>query len=78
MKVDLFVFGVPNGEDYWGPEEDRKYFGNFYDQSNDEVKFFIQTRLSGGKPYCYYNYMVYKSHDSNISNVVAFDGRDGS
>lgn len=72
MDVEIFVHGVPNGESFWGKDEDRNYFGNFYDQScSDKVRFFIQTRTSNGKIYCYYNYLVY-------GNVVGNDGRDGS
>ena len=78
MEVELFVHGVPSGEGFWGKEEDRNYFGTFYDHSSDEVKFLIQTRALKGKPYCYYNYLVYKTVGSQTPNVVANDGRDGS
>lgn len=78
MEVELFVHGVPSGEGFWGKEEDRNYFGTFYDHSSDEVKFLIQTRALKGKPYCYYNYLVYKTVGAQIPNVVANDGRDGS
>ena len=78
MDVELFVHGVPSGEGFWGKEEDRNYFGTFYDHSSDEVKFLIQTRALKGKPYCYYNYLVYKTAGSPAPNVVANDGRDGS
>lgn len=78
MEVELFVHGVPNGEGFWGKEEDRNYFGTFYDNSSDEVKFFIQTRTLKGKPYCYYNYLVYKTVGAQTPNIVANDGRDGS
>lgn len=72
MNAEIFVHGVPNGESFWGKDEDRNYFGNFYSQSSeDEVQFLIQTRLSHGKPYCYYNYLVYK-------NVRGSDNRSGS
>lgn len=71
MEVELFVYGTPYGEDFWGKDEDKGYFGNLYDGSSDEQKFLIQIRLLNGKPYCYYNYMVYK-------NVVGNDGRDGA
>lgn len=78
MDVELFFHGVPNGEGFWGKEEDRNYFGTFYDHSSDEVKFLIQTRALKGKPYCYYNYLVYKTVGAQTPNVVANDGRDGS
>lgn len=78
MEVELFIHGVPNGEGFWGKEDDRNYFGTFYDHSTDEVKFLIQNRASKGKLYCYYNYLVYKTVGSKTPNVVAYDGRDGS
>jgi len=78
MDVELFVHGVPSGEGFWGKDDDRKYFGTFYDHSTDTVKFLIQTRALQGKTYCYYNYLVYKTPDSPVPNVVANDGRDGS
>lgn len=78
MEVELFVHGVPSGEGFWGKEEDRNYFGTFYDHSSDEVKFLIQTRALKGKPYCYYNYLVYKTIGAQAPNIVANDGRDGS
>ena len=72
MDIEIFVHGVPNGQSFWGKEEDRNYFGNFYGQSNsDVVKYLIQTRSSNGKTYCYYNYLVYQ-------NVIGSDGREGS
>lgn len=72
MDIEIFVHGVPNGQSFWGKEDDRNYFGNFYAQSNsDVVKFLIQTRSSNGKTYCYYNYIVCK-------DVVGNDGREGS
>ena len=78
MEVELFIHGVPSGEGFWGKEEDRNYFGTFYDHSSDEVKFLIQTRALKGKPYCYYNYLVYKTVGAQTPNIVANDGRDGS
>lgn len=72
MDIEIFVHGVPNGQSFWGKEEDRNYFGNFYGQSNsDAVKYLIQKRSSNGKAYCYYNYLVYQ-------NVIGSDGREGS
>ncbi len=72
MDIEIFVHGVPNGQSFWGQEEDRNYFGNFYGQSSSEaVKYLIQTRSSNGKTYCYYNYLVYQ-------NVIGSDGRAGS
>lgn len=78
MDVQLFAHGVPSGESFWGPEDDRNYFGTFYDGSSDEIKFLIQVRSLRGKAYCYYNYLVYRSVGSAKANIVGNDGRDGS
>ena len=71
MSIELFIHGVPNGQDFWGNSEDKAYFGNFYTENSDKVKFFIQTRTLNGKAFCCYNYLVYE-------NVVANGGRAGS
>lgn len=72
MDIETFVHGVPNGQSFWGKEEDRNYFGNFYGQNNsDAVKYLIQMRSSNSKTYCYYNYLVYQK-------VIGSDGREGS
>lgn len=72
MEVEIFIHGTPYGESFWGKEEDRMFFGSFYTQTcSDEVKFLIQTRLTKGKGYCYYSYLLYK-------NVIESGGRAGS
>lgn len=72
MNVEVFIHGVPYGESFYGKDEDRNYFGSFYDQScSDPVRFFIQTRMLNGKKYCYYNYLMY-------NNIIGNDGRSGS
>ena len=71
MEVEFFIHGVPSGESFWGKNDDQNYFGTFYDQSSDEIKFVIQTRSLSNKLCCYYHYLVYK-------NVVSNEGRPGS
>lgn len=71
MDVEFFLHGIPNGEDFWGKEEERSFFGTFYDSSSDNLKFLIQARTIGGKPYFYYSYLVY-------ADVVDNNGRPGS
>lgn len=71
MDIEIYVHGVPKGQSFWGKEEDRIYFGNFYNNSSDKVKYLIQTRSLNGKTYCYYNYMIYQ-------NVVDNESRSGS
>ncbi len=72
MNVELFVHGVPYGEDAWGDiGHDKTYLGSFYNQSTDAVKMVVQWHTTGEQAYCYYTYLVY-------GNVVGNDGRDGS
>ncbi|MCD8303103.1 MAG: hypothetical protein LUC44_08845 [Prevotellaceae bacterium] len=70
MQVDLFVGGVPQGQDFWGKEEDRAYIEGFY-VKDDKQKFLVQIRTLNYKPYCCYNYLMYR-------DVIAYDSRGGS
>jgi len=69
MEFELFLHGTPKGQDLWGKEEDRNYFTGFYNGSQDEQQFLIETRPSNKK--CYYHYLVYK-------NMADSDGRSGA
>lgn len=76
MDVELFIHGVPQGQDFWGDiKEEKGYFDTMYNNSTngnkDEVTFIVQLREFEGKKYCYYNYLIY-------NNVIASDGRLGS
>lgn len=70
MDVEFFIHGVPDGNDFFGLAEDRMYFDSFY-SGEAENRLLIQTRISGGKLYCYYNYLIGK-------NVISYSGRQGS
>lgn len=76
MDVELFIHGVPQGQDFWGDiKKEKGYFDTMYNNStngnSDEVTFIVQLREFEGKKYCYYNYLIY-------NNVIASDGRPGS
>ena len=71
MEVDLFIHGVPHGWDFWGKESDRSYFGNFYKPTQAARQLVVETRVSGGRAYAYYHYLL-------NADVVDYDGRDGS
>lgn len=72
MEVELFVHGVPKGEDFWGNNEDQAYFANFYSgNKDDEVRFIVETRKFNNRNYCYYTYLKNK-------NVVDAEDRPGS
>lgn len=65
MQLDLILAGVPKGEDYLGPKEDRTYYSTFYTGTKTESgRFFVEVRKSEGKPFCYYNYIKYNTIDS--------------
>lgn len=65
MNIDLILAGVPKGEDYYGPLEDRNYYATFYTGSkNEDSRFLVEVRQSGNKPYCYYNYIKFNTVDS--------------
>lgn len=65
MTIDIILAGVPKGEDYWGPKEDRSYYATFYTGAkNEDSRFLVEVRQSGEKPYCYYNYLKYNTIDS--------------
>lgn len=70
MDVEFFIHGVPDGNDFFGLAEERMYFDSFY-SGEAENRLLIQTRISGGKLHCYYNYLIGK-------NVISYSGRQGS
>lgn len=71
MTVDFILHGVPNGQDFWGANDDNHYFSTFYVQKSEREYLSIEARRVSGKTYCYYNYLKY-------NNVIAADGRAGA
>ena len=72
LELDVFIHGVPSGNDFWGKDDDRAFFESFYNQNSpNDVNLLVRIRKLNGKIYCYYNYLVYK-------NVVGNTGRPGS
>ena len=71
MTVDFILHGVPNGQDFWGANDDNHYFSTFYVQKSEREYLSIEARKVSGKSYCYYNYLKY-------NNVTASDGRAGA
>ncbi len=70
MQAELIFSGVPKGEDYLGPNEDKIYFSTFYNGSKSENnRFLVEVRRSGDKAYCYYNYL--------LSNTIDSENRSG-
>lgn len=71
MDVELLIHGVPEGQDYYGIEDERTNAGLFYDNSTEVVKYVVETKQFHNKNYAYYSYLRYK-------NIVGAKGRSGS
>ena len=71
MDVEILIHGVPNGHDYYGPKEEQNTAGSFYITSQETIKFVVEIKKNGNKPYVYYSYLRYKG-------VVGAEGRSGS
>ena len=72
MNVEVFLHGVPYGNDFYGTGVDRNYFNNLYSNEAADNKMLVEVNASAdGKRYIYYHYLVGK-------NVVDSDGRSGS
>lgn len=71
MELKLILSGVPKGESYWGPQEDKQYIGLLYKPSNENKRFDISLHKNGNGNFAYYNYLVY-----NVVNDS--EGRAGS
>lgn len=72
MAYEIIIHGKPQSLDYYGIEEDRDYIKSLYRSQEQPNQMVIDTRVIGGKLYCYYHYLVY-------SNVVEYEtNRKGS
>ena len=71
MNVEILIHGVPDGQDYYGIDEERAYAELFYDNSAESVKFVVETKEKGNNAFVYYTYLRYKG-------LVGSGGRPGS
>lgn len=71
MNYEVLLHGVPYGQDYWGPEEDRAYATSFYGVLKEGLHYVVETRKVDGRFFCYYTY--YQG-----DNVLDKEGRTGS
>lgn len=71
MNVEILVHGVPQGQDYFGVEEERTYVESFYDNSAELVKFVVEPKKTGNNTFVYYTYLRYKG-------ILGSGGRPGS
>lgn len=71
MDVEVFIYGTPTGNCFYGKADEKIYFDTFY--NGDKANYLsVKIRRAGdGKVYCYYNYLVYQ-------NVIGKQGRPGS
>lgn len=71
MDVEVFIYGTPTGNCFYGQADEKIYFDTFYN-GDKENYLSIKIRKAGdNKVYCYYNYLVYQ-------NVIGKNGRPGS
>ena len=71
MELKLILSGVPKGESYWGPQEDKQYIGLLYKPSDVNHRFDIALHHNERGIYAYYQYLVYNT-------VNDYEGRTGS
>lgn len=71
MDVEVFIYGTPTGNCFYGKADEKIYFDTFY--NGDKANYLsVKIRKAGdNKVYCYYNYLVYQ-------NVIGKQGRPDS
>ncbi|WP_455642682.1 hypothetical protein [Parabacteroides sp.] len=71
MDVEVFIYGTPIGNCFYGKADEKIYFDTFYNR--DKANYLsVKIRKAGdNKVYCYYNYLVYQ-------NVIGKQGRPDS
>ena len=60
MDVEILVHGVPDGQKYYGTKDEQTNMGLFYDNSQESVKFVVETKKQGSTAFVYYSYLRYK------------------
>ena len=71
MEVEVFLHGVPRGQDFFGLQDEQHQHEIFYTRSNESVKLVVEVKRKGATPYVYYNYLRY-------NGVLGAAGRPGS
>ena len=72
MTTSFYIHGVPNGQQIWGDEQDRRYIESFYTQFFKEEERLI-LELRPAKNRCYYTYLRAKE-----KNIFDANNREGS
>ena len=59
LKLNLFVHGVPKGQNIWGPkEDDRTFLESFYSRrSSIETQLQVDVMKIGKETHCYFTYL---------------------
>lgn len=71
MDVEVFIYGTPVGNCFYGKADDKIYFNNFYNGGKENCLSIKIKKAGDNKLYCYYNYLVYQ-------NVIGKNARPGS
>ena len=71
MKVEIFLHGVPIGQDYFGIQDEVEYTSSFYCKSDESIKLEVEVRRNQDKVYTYYTYLRY-------NNILGSSNRSGS
>ena len=71
MDVEVFLHGVPRGQDFFGLQDEQHQYEIFYTRSNESVKLVVEVKRKGATPYVYYNYLRY-------NGILGAAGRPGS
>lgn len=72
MDIEIFIYGTPIGNSFYGKTDEKYYFDTLYNGSENQNYLLVNVRKAGdNKIYCYYNYLIYQ-------NVIGKAGRPGS
>lgn len=69
---DVYVHGVPHGQDIWGGASDRTYIQGFY--THDDVKESVLFRIEVIQNKTFYSYLRYKNIKDNQNRAGSYFG----
>lgn len=72
MDVEVFIYGTPIGNSFYGKKEEKNYFDTLYNSRENQNFLLVNIRKAeDNNIYCYYNYLIYQK-------VIGKEGRSGS
>lgn len=74
LDIQFYIYGTPQGEKTWGCGEDSNYISQFYNNTESEDKFWVETRDLKGVRYYYYSYLKYNIADGASHRAGAYLG----